>query len=66
MVSKNSIVPKGNFLIMNTEWALTQGGVKMLCSQGHTVYIQKNAGIGSGIKDEDFKQAGAKIVLRCR
>src|SRR5271170_3202743 len=60
MVSKIG-VPKE---ILDNEYrvALTQGGVKTLSSQGHTVYIEKNAGIGSGISDKEYIQAGAKIV----
>jgi len=29
---------------------------------GHTVYIQKNAGVGSGFSDEDYKVAGCQIL----
>jgi alanine dehydrogenase len=31
-------------------------------ADGHTVHIEKNAGVGSGITDEEYKQAGAKIL----
>ncbi len=50
--------------ILDNEYrvALTQGGVKTLVGQGHTVYVEKNAGVGSGIDDKEFSQAGAKIV----
>lgn len=50
--------------ILDNEYrvALTPGGVKALIVEGHTVYIEKNAGVGSGISDEEFRQAGAKIV----
>ena len=41
--------------------ALTPAGAKKLVSEGHSVYIQKNAGIGSGFEDEAYKVAGAKI-----
>jgi alanine dehydrogenase len=60
MVSKVG-VPKE---ILDNEYrvALTQGGVQTLFAQGHTVYVQKNAGIGSGISDKEYIQAGAKIV----
>jgi alanine dehydrogenase len=33
-----------------------------LTRRGHTVLVQKNAGVGSGYPDEDYVQAGAKIV----
>jgi alanine dehydrogenase len=42
--------------------AITLAGVKSLVSEGHTVYVEKNAGIGSGMTDEEYKAAGAKIL----
>ena len=42
--------------------ALTVGGVTELVHHGHSVYVQKGAGIGSGFTDEDYQQAGAKIL----
>jgi alanine dehydrogenase len=42
--------------------ALTQAGARTLVSQGHTVYVQKNAGIGSDITDEEYRQAGATVL----
>jgi alanine dehydrogenase len=38
------------------------GGVEELVLVGHQVLIEKGAGIGSGISDKDFKDAGAEIV----
>jgi len=35
---------------------------QVLTRRGHTVLVQKNAGVGSGYPDEDYVQAGAKIV----
>jgi len=37
-------------------------GVRILTARGHTVLIQANAGVGSGLTDEDYKRAGAQIV----
>lgn len=37
---------------------LVPAGVKALTDAGHTVYIQANAGAGSGIPDRDFVEAG--------
>lgn len=37
-------------------------GVKALVSHGHQVLVQKSAGLGSGIPDEAFAAAGAKMV----
>lgn len=42
--------------------ALTVGGVTELVHHGHTVYIQKGAGIGSGFPDSMYEEAGAKIL----
>lgn len=41
---------------------INPGGVRSLVEAGHTIHIQKGAGIGSGITDEMFATAGAKIV----
>lgn len=41
--------------------AITPEGVKTVCEKGHRVIIEKNAGLGSGITNEDFKLAGAEI-----
>ncbi len=37
-------------------------GVKALVAHGHQVLVQKSAGLGSGIPDEAFAAAGAKLV----
>lgn len=42
--------------------AITPAGVHAFVSKGHKVYIEKNAGIGSGLTDEEFVNAGAKIL----
>ena len=42
--------------------AITPSGVKELVSQGHDVSIEKDAGVGSSIPDEDYVAAGASIV----
>ena len=42
--------------------AITPIGVHELTSHGHEVYIQKDAGVGSSISDDEFVAAGAKIV----
>lgn len=41
---------------------LTPAGAGVLCQEGHEVYVQKNAGIGSGLPDESYIQAGAKVL----
>ncbi|MCM0607037.1 MAG: alanine dehydrogenase [Xanthomonadaceae bacterium] len=37
-------------------------GVRSLTQSGHTVLIQKNAGVGAGITDDEYIRAGAKII----
>ncbi|MFQ6617540.1 MAG: alanine dehydrogenase [Fidelibacterota bacterium] len=41
--------------------ALIPGGVENLKQIGHSILIEKNAGIGSGFSDEDYSGAGAEI-----
>ncbi|MFM2310886.1 MAG: alanine dehydrogenase [Cyanobacteriota bacterium] len=40
---------------------LTPTSVRAL-SRDHTVFVQSNAGIGSGFSDREYQQAGAKII----
>ena len=42
--------------------AVTPAGVHELVSHGHEVAVQRGAGLGSSIPDEDFAGAGAQIV----
>ncbi|MCX8491764.1 MAG: alanine dehydrogenase, partial [Cyclobacteriaceae bacterium] len=42
--------------------ALTPAGAAELSKRGHTVNMQTKAGEGSGFSDEEYKNAGAKIV----
>ena len=42
--------------------AITPAGVAELVAHGHEVFIQKGAGLGSGIPDEEFTAQGAKIT----
>ena len=42
--------------------ALTPGGVEVMCQNGHTVLIEKNAGRASGFGNSHYRQAGAEIV----
>jgi alanine dehydrogenase len=42
--------------------AITPSGVHELVRSGHQVYIQRGAGTGSAIPDEDFESAGAIIL----
>ena len=42
--------------------AITPAGVRELTAAGHTVYVEKSAGVGSSIPDEDFVATGAQIL----
>ena len=41
---------------------LTPAGAFELVHDGHKVFVQKTAGIGSGFSDAEYKKAGAKIL----
>jgi alanine dehydrogenase len=41
---------------------LSPAGVEILSQQGHTVYVEHEAGIGAGFSDRDFEKAGARIA----
>jgi alanine dehydrogenase len=41
---------------------MTPSGVRDLTSDGHTVYIEKGAGTGSGFSDDEYKTAGGKVL----
>jgi alanine dehydrogenase len=45
---------------------LVPGGVQTLVGRGHTVLVEKGAGVGSGIPDESYARAGAQIVDSAR
>lgn len=42
--------------------ALTPAGVQELTKNGHEVYVQHNAGFDSGLIDEEYINAGARIL----
>nr|WP_298985207.1 alanine dehydrogenase [uncultured Micrococcus sp.] len=50
--------------VKNNEFrvALTDGGVLELARRGHEVLVQAGAGVGSGITDEAYGEAGAQLV----
>jgi alanine dehydrogenase len=50
--------------IKNHEYrvALTPAGVKDLVTRNHRVIIEKDAGLGSGFNNEEYKQQGAEII----
>jgi alanine dehydrogenase len=50
--------------VKNNEYrvAITPAGVHELTRHGHQVYVEREAGVGSAIRDEDFVAAGAEIL----
>jgi len=42
--------------------ALTPAGASELIKHGHTLYVQKTAGEGSGFADAEYQAAGATIL----
>lgn len=42
--------------------SMTPSGVKELCNESHSVYVQNGAGEGSGFSDEEYLLAGAKLL----
>lgn len=54
-------VPK-EIKIKENRVACTPAGARMLIQAGHEVWVQKNAGLGSGFPDEQYVHSGAKIV----
>jgi alanine dehydrogenase len=41
---------------------LTPAAVKILCEHGHNCHVEHEAGLGAGFSDQDYEQAGARIV----
>ena len=42
--------------------SMTPGGVELMKENGHTVLVEKGAGINSGFTDSKYREFGAKIV----
>jgi alanine dehydrogenase len=41
---------------------LSPAGIQMLCENGHTCFVEHNAGTGAGFIDQDYEDAGGQIV----
>lgn len=41
---------------------LSPDGVELLAQQGHTIYVEHDAGAGAGFSDQDYERAGAKLA----
>jgi alanine dehydrogenase len=46
--------------------ALLPSGTNQLTRRGHSVLVERNAGIGSGYPDQDYAKAGAQIVEQAK
>lgn len=44
--------------------AMTPPGVRQLCKEGHQVFVEQGAGLGSGLADEEYVRAGGNVVNR--
>ena len=42
--------------------ALVPGGAEALAAAGHTVLVERDAGVGSGFRDESYAAVGARVV----
>lgn len=54
-------VPK-EIKISENRVGLTEAGARQLVKEGHTIIVEKDAGVGSGISNDQYEKAGAKII----
>lgn len=54
-------VPK-EIKISENRVGMTEAGVRQLVLEGHSLLVEKDAGVGSGISNDQFEKAGAKII----
>ena len=54
-------VPK-EIKISENRVGLTEAGVRQLVKEGHTLIVEKDAGVGSGITNQQYEKAGATII----
>ncbi len=47
---------------MESRVGLTPAGVTTLVRRGHTVYVEKGAGVAAGFSDEVYRHSGARVV----
>ncbi len=46
--------------------SMVPGGVKAMVDRGHKVYVEKGAGVGSGIADAEYQSAGATLLATAK
>lgn len=54
-------VPK-EIKISENRVGMTEAGVRQLVKEGHTLIVEKDAGVGSGISNDQYEKSGAKII----
>ena len=54
-------IPK-EIKISENRVGITEAGVRQYVKEGHTVIVEKDAGVGSGISNEQYEKAGAKLI----
>ncbi|MBC7421328.1 MAG: alanine dehydrogenase [Bdellovibrio sp.] len=54
-------IPK-EIKISENRVGLTEAGARQFVKEGHTVIVEKDAGVGSGISNQDYEKVGAKII----
>lgn len=54
-------VPK-EIKISENRVGMTEAGVKQLVTEGHKVIVEKDAGVGSGISNQQYEKVGATII----
>ncbi len=54
-------VPK-EIKISENRVGMTEAGVRQLVKEGHTVFVEKDAGVGSLISNDHYEKAGATIL----
>lgn len=54
-------IPK-EIKISENRVGMTEAGVRQLVKEGHSLYVEKDAGVGSGITNAQYEKAGAKIL----
>ena len=55
-------IPKKEIKDNEQRVSLTPYGVSELVKLNNIVYVQKNAGIGSGFSDDDYVNSGANLL----
>ncbi|OFZ31204.1 MAG: alanine dehydrogenase [Bdellovibrionales bacterium RIFCSPHIGHO2_01_FULL_40_29] len=54
-------IPK-EIKISENRVGLTEAGARQLVKEGHTIIVEKDAGVGSGITNEQYEKVGARII----